>query len=101
MDSPVISHNQRNENLDYGVSIYTLGLSQNATVTVTPASVTLTWRCTWPRAMPAVASVTTVSTTPWDATVRCVNHFTTRTPAGTSETPPLVLVSKPGVQSST
>lgn len=60
--------------------------SQNATVTVTQISVILTWRCIWLRGTSVEECVTTVSTTPWAATVRPVNLFTIRIHLETSET---------------
>lgn len=67
--------------------------SQNATVTVTPTSVILTWRCIWLRGTSVEVCVTTVSTTPWAATVRPVNLFTIRIQLETSETRQHVSVS--------
>lgn len=67
-------------------------LLQSVTATATQTSVTLTWRCIWRRATPAVEFVITVCTTQWDATVRCANRSTTKTLTGISGTLVSVLV---------
>lgn len=60
---------------------------------VTRTCATLTWLCIWLLEMSVEECVTTVSTTPWDATVRCVNLSTTKTLTGISETHGFVSVS--------
>jgi len=88
------NHNNIAHAVHTGLQFPTLSsFAQNATVTVTPTSVILTWRCIWLLGTPVEACVTTVSTTPWAATVRLVNLFTIRIQLETSETQMHVSVS--------
>lgn len=66
---------------------------QSVTATATQTSVTLTWLYIWLWATLVGAYVTSVCTTPWDATARCVNRSTIVTWTGTSGTHVCVLVS--------
>lgn len=52
---------------------------QSVTAMATQKRAILTWRCIWPLEMSVEEYVMTVSTTPWDATVRCANLSTTKT----------------------
>lgn len=68
-------------------------LHQSAIVMGTPTSVTLIWRCIWPREASVEVCVTIVFTTPLAATVKLANPFSTRNQPEISETPTSVFVS--------
>lgn len=59
----------------------------------TPASVTLTWLCIWPRGTSVEVCVMAVFTTPWAETVKPANHSSTRTQEEIYETFSSVFVS--------